>query len=172
MWISLGGVDCYAIVVLLLFVLLDAHVYLLCLASRATCCCVFELIFSLPAGYLNPCALSYLLVSRFSLGYCRAVCFVALLMILVENILGGLSFGCGWVVSFWHCINFLRHFPSSLVSATSSYRWYSSYIKSTIMVACLWCRIGCLFLLLLLWCCYLLVALTAIFCWLGLLFRA
>jgi hypothetical protein len=31
------------------------------------------------------------------------------------------------------------------------------------MVACLWCRIGCLFLLLLLWCCYLLVDLTAIF---------
>ncbi len=31
------------------------------------------------------------------------------------------------------------------------------------MVACLWCRIGCLLLLLLLWCCYLLVDLTAIF---------
>jgi hypothetical protein len=32
----------------------------------------------------------YLLVSRFSLAYCRAVCFFALVKILVENILGGL----------------------------------------------------------------------------------
>ena len=33
---------------------------------------------------------SYLLVSRFSLACCRAVCFFALVKILVENILGGL----------------------------------------------------------------------------------
>jgi hypothetical protein len=32
----------------------------------------------------------YLLVSRFSLAYCRAVCFFALGKILVEYILGGL----------------------------------------------------------------------------------
>jgi len=94
---ELFDVDCFGRIRLLfycrflLFALLDALAYLLCLASRATCCCVFELIFSLPVGYLNPCALSYLLVSCFSLGCCRAVCFVALLINLAEDILGGLS---------------------------------------------------------------------------------
>jgi len=39
------------------------------------------------------------------------------------------------------------------------------------MVACLWCHIGCLFFLLLLWCRYLLADLTAIFWWVGLPFR-
>jgi hypothetical protein len=34
------------------------------------------------------CILSYLLVSRFSLAYCRAVCFFALVKILAENIPG------------------------------------------------------------------------------------
>ncbi len=156
----------------LLFALLDALVYLLCLASRVTCCCVFELIFSLPAGYLNPCALSYLLVSCFSLGYCRAVFFVCTVN----------KFGRGYsewflflVVDGWFLLGivliFSGTFSSSSVSATSSYRWYSSYIKSTIMVVCLWCRIGRHFLLPLLWCCFLFVELTVISCWLDLLFR-
>ncbi len=41
-----------------------------------------------PAEYSNfVCILSrYLLVSRFSLAYCRAICFFALVEILVENI--------------------------------------------------------------------------------------
>jgi len=41
-----------------------------------------------PAEYSNfVCILSYLLVSRFSLAYCRAICFIALVKILAEDIL-------------------------------------------------------------------------------------
>jgi hypothetical protein len=61
----------------------------------------------------------YLLVYRFSLACCGAVCFFALVEILVEDIMVILFLGCGRVVSFWHCINFLWNFSS--VSATSSY---------------------------------------------------
>jgi hypothetical protein len=64
----------------------------------------------------------YLVVSCFSLGYCRAVCFVALLIILIENILGGFKF---FVVDGWFLLGivliFFGTFSSSLVSATSSY---------------------------------------------------
>ncbi len=41
-----------------------------------------------PAEYSNfVCILPYLLVSRFSLAYCRAICFIALVKILAEDIL-------------------------------------------------------------------------------------
>ena len=99
--------------VLLLFALPDALVYLLCLASRATCCCVFELIFEIPAHF------PYQLVSCFSLGYCRAVCLVALVIILQRIFWEVLVLGCGWVVFSWYCINSSWYF-FSLVSATSS----------------------------------------------------
>ena len=93
----------------------DALVYLLCLASRATCCCVFELIFEIPAHF------PYQLVSCFSLGCCRAVCLVALVIILQRIFWEVLVLGCGWVVFSWYCINSFGIFFSSLVSATSSY---------------------------------------------------
>ncbi len=50
----------------------------------------FRGVFVSPAEYSNfVCILSrYLLVSRFSLAYCRAICFFALVEILAENILG------------------------------------------------------------------------------------
>jgi hypothetical protein len=53
----------------------------------------------------------YLLVYRFSLACCGAVCFLALVEILVEDIMVILFLGCGRVVSFWHCINFLWNVP-------------------------------------------------------------
>ena len=98
--------------------------------------------------------------------------FVALVIILVENILVVLFLGYGWVVFFLGIVLIFWHFFFLFGKRYFIIcRWYSSYIKSTIMVACLWCRIGCRFLLLLLWCCYLLVDLTAIFCWLSLFLR-
>ena len=101
--------------VLLLFALPDALVYLLCLASRATCCCVIELIFEIPAHF------PYQLVSCFSLGYCRAVCLVALVIILQRIFWEVLVLGCGWVVLFLVLFNSFGIFFSCLVSATSSY---------------------------------------------------
>ncbi len=41
--------------------------------------------------FKSVCTLSYLLVFHFSLGYCRAVCFSALVKFLAEIILGWLS---------------------------------------------------------------------------------
>jgi hypothetical protein len=53
-----------------------------------------------PAGYLNPCALSLSASIMCQSGLCRAVCFVALLIILVENIVG--SFGSWlWMGGFF-----------------------------------------------------------------------
>ena len=52
----------------------------------------FHVILVPSAEYSNfVCILSYLLVSRFSLAYCRAICFFALVKILAEDILGTLS---------------------------------------------------------------------------------
>jgi hypothetical protein len=48
-------------------------------------------------------------VYRFSLAWCRAVCLVALVIILVEDILVVLVFGHGWVV-FLARINFVTLF--------------------------------------------------------------
>ncbi len=48
----------------------------------------FRGIFVSPAEYSNfVCIPSYLPVSRFSLAYCRAICFIALVKILAEDIL-------------------------------------------------------------------------------------
>jgi hypothetical protein len=54
----LGGVECYFIIVYFDSLFFDALVYLFRLVNRAICCCVSELLFSFPAGYLNPCAFS------------------------------------------------------------------------------------------------------------------
>ena len=54
---------------------------------------LFELIFFPSAAYGKRCAFSYLLVSRISLASCRAVCFPALVEILVEVILDGTDSG-------------------------------------------------------------------------------
>jgi len=67
---------------------------------------------------MNLLHFSYLLVYRFSLACCRAVCFVALVIILVENILAALFSGYGGVV-FLDIVLIFLHFSSSLVSATS-----------------------------------------------------
>jgi hypothetical protein len=56
--------------------------------NRDIWCGIFEVLFVPPAEYSNlVCILSYLLVSRFSLAYCRVICISALVEILAENFL-------------------------------------------------------------------------------------
>ncbi len=78
----LGVGECYFCYCWLWLVFLDVLVYLCCLMNRDIWWGIFEVLFVPPAEYLNlVCILSYLLVSRFSLAYCRAICFFALVKI-------------------------------------------------------------------------------------------
>jgi len=84
----LGGGECYLVTVdfdsfsgrTCILILLDEQRHLVGHFRANICpfCRIFKAV----------CILSYLLVFRFSLGYCRAVCFSALVKILAENILG------------------------------------------------------------------------------------
>jgi hypothetical protein len=57
-------------------------IYFLCLLNRDIWWGIFTLLLVPPAEYSNfVCILPYLLVSRFSLAYCRAICFFALVEI-------------------------------------------------------------------------------------------
>ena len=69
-------------------------------------------------GYVD-FALSLSAGVSFQSGLLWGSMFLALVEILVEDSMVILFLGCGRVVSFWHCINFLRNLSS--VSATSSY---------------------------------------------------
>jgi len=65
---------------------LDVLVYLCCLMNRDIWWGIFAAFFVSPAEYSNfVCILSYLLVSRFSLAYCKAICFFALVEIWFMN---------------------------------------------------------------------------------------
>jgi hypothetical protein len=51
MFVLLGEIGCYFIIVYLCMLVLDVLVFLLCLVSRDICCCVFELIGVASAEY-------------------------------------------------------------------------------------------------------------------------
>jgi len=81
-----------------------------CLMNRDIWWGIFAALFVSPAEYSNfVCILSrYLLVSRFSLAYCRAICFFALVEILAENI---------WVD--YPCVNFVCLFNLRLLNSNN-----------------------------------------------------
>ncbi len=68
-------------------ILLEVHIFSCCLTNRDIWWGIFAALLVPPAEYSNfVCILSrYLLVSRFSLAYCMAICSFALVEILVEN---------------------------------------------------------------------------------------
>jgi len=126
-----------------------SYISVIFLVNRGSWWDVCELIFASPAGY-GEFAFSLSAGVSFQSGLLWGSMFFALVEILVEDIM--VTFlGCGRVGFSWYFINFVILF-FLLGKCYIICRWYSSYIKSPKMVACLWCRINVSVSFSFLWC--------------------